>query len=246
MADSTDRFFIPGISRQDRCAVPRDEAHHITHVLRMAVGDELIAFDGTGAECRCRIATASGHKVILEVLERREVSREPDAAVTLAIAAAKNKAMDLIVQKCTELGLARLIPFHAGRSVARIDDSAKIEKWRRVTIEAAKQCGRNVLPRIDEPRDLDALLAAAREHDLAVVAAVAEKNVSLKQVLCEHPQARKIMYVIGPEGGFAPDELARITGAGIAAVSLGRSVLRVETAAIAALAMIVYHYGNEC
>ena len=149
------------------------------------------------------------------------------------------------MQKCTELGLARLIPFHSGRSVARIDDLAKIEKWRRVTIEAAKQCGRNVLPHLDAPHDLDALLAAACEHDLAIVAAVAENTVPLKHVLHEHPHARKIMYVIGPEGGFDPGELARITAAGITAVSLGPSILRVETAAIAALAMIVYHYA-EC
>ncbi|HUU70382.1 MAG TPA: RsmE family RNA methyltransferase, partial [Planctomycetota bacterium] len=102
---SLHRFLIPGVSAAERIEVPRDEARHIVRVLRLKPGDELAAFDGTGVECVCRIAEQSGRRVTLDVIERRTVSREQDVHVTLAIAASKNKAMDLIVQKGTELGL---------------------------------------------------------------------------------------------------------------------------------------------
>jgi len=128
------RFFIPGVSEHDRVRVGKDGTHHMIRVLRMKCGDELIAFDGQGVECRCRIVEAASHCVVVEMLERREVSREPAVEVTLAIAAAKTKAMDLIVRKCTELGLSRLTPFHSSRSVAKIKDASKIEKWRRTAL----------------------------------------------------------------------------------------------------------------
>jgi len=242
---SPHRFFIPGVSSAERIEAPRDEAQHIVRVLRLKIGDTLAAFDGTGVECACRIAEQSGRRVLLDVMERRAVSRELPVRVTLAIAASKNKAMDLIVQKCTELGLARLIPFHSGRSVARVDDGDKAEKWRRVAVEAAKQCGRNVLPQIDPPLALEGMIAGAREHDVALVAAPGPQAIPLKQALHARPQARGIICIIGPEGGFPPDELDGVTAAGITAVSLGPSILRVETAAIAMLAMIVYEYSRR-
>ena len=241
---SPHRFFIPGVSSAERIEAPRDEAQHIVRVLRLKIGDTLAAFDGTGVECACRIAEQSGRRIMLEVMDRRAVSREQPVRVTLAIAASKNKAMDLIVQKCTELGLARLIPFHSGRSVARVDDGDKADKWRRIAIEAAKQCGRNVLPQIDPPLALDGVLAGAREHDLALAAAPGPQAIPLKQALHARPQARSIICIIGPEGGFPPDELNGIASAGISRVSLGPSILRVETAAIAMLAMIAYEYSR--
>ena len=191
---SPHRFFIPGVSSAERIEAPRDEAQHIVRVLRLKIGDTLAAFDGTGVECACRIAEQSGRRVLLDVMERRAVSRELPVRVTLAIAASKNKAMDLIVQKCTELGLARLIPFHSGRSVARVDDGDKAEKWRRVAVEAAKQCGRNVLPQIDPPLALEGMIAGAREHDVALVAAPGPQAIPLKQALYARPQARGIIY----------------------------------------------------
>ena len=244
MTSTPDRFFIPRISTETRVVVGKDEARHMVRVLRMGVNDELTAFDGSGAECLCRIAEASARRLVVEVLERRAVSREPAVDVTLAIAASKNKAMDMIVRKCTELGLSRLIPFQSGRSVARIDDASKIDKWRRAAVEACKQCGRNLLPEILELHDLGGVLAAAAAYDLAVVAAENEQDVTLRQVLQRNAGAKTIMCVIGPEGGFEPAELAEITRAGVAAVSLGRSILRVETAAVAALAMIIYQYSE--
>lgn len=244
MSDHLDRFFIPGVSRNDIARADDDEARHIARVLWMKPGDELIAFDGTGVECRCRIAGATSRDVVVEVLERREVSREASVEVTLAIAATTTKAMDLIVQKCTELGLARLMPFHSGRSVAKIKDESKIANWRRATIEAAKQCGRNTLPEILQPADLNGLADTIRDHDLTVVASVGENGATLREVLQQNLTAKRIMYIIGPEGGFEADELAALTHAGAVSVLLGPSVLRVETAAIAALAMIVYQYSD--
>jgi 16S rRNA (uracil1498-N3)-methyltransferase len=244
MGNSSRRFFIPRVSREDRVLVGKEEARHIRHVLRMKPGDKLMAFDGTGVECRCRIAEASGHAVIVDVLERREIAREQPVIVTLAIGATRTGAMGLIVQKCTELGLARLIPFQAGRSVARIHNPARIEKWRRTAIEAAKQCGRNVLPEIQDPVTLQDLMPVIREHDLSVAAAVAQHALPLKHILEQNGSAKKILYVIGPEGGFEADELAELSRGGAVPVSLGPGILRVETAAIAALAVIVHHYAD--
>ena len=244
MSESLDRFFVPGVSFEDVAAVERDEARHIARVLRMKPGDELIAFDGTGIECRCRIIEVSSRSVVVEVLERRRVSREAAVSVTLAVAAAKTRAMDFIVQKCTELGVARVVPFHSARSIAKIKDPSKVQKWRRITIEAAKQCGRNVLPEILEPVELGDLSAEIHDHDLAVVAALAEKVVTLKQAMLGKPSAARILCLIGPEGGFETDEIDSLVRAGAVSVSLGPGILRVETAAIAALAMIVYEYSD--
>jgi len=236
------RFFIPGVCRGGSVAVASEEAHHILRVLRLGVGDELTAFDGTGVECRCRIAEAAGGRLVVEVLECAAVSRELPVSVTLAVAASKTKAMDLVVQKCTELGVARLLPFGCERSVARGWDASKTDKWRRGVVEAAKQCGRNMLPVVDGLVDVAGLADEIAGHDLAVVAAVAEERCVLREVLREFRDARRILFAIGPEGGFTEDELALLTAAGARAVSLGPAVLRVETAAIAALAMISYEF----
>jgi 16S rRNA (uracil1498-N3)-methyltransferase len=243
MSDCLDRFWIPGVSQRDRVEVPKDEGAHIIRVLRMGEGDELTAFDGTGSECRCRIAAVRGKWAVVDVIERREISREAPVSVVLAIAAPKAKAMDLAVQKCTELGFARLIPFESARSVAKVTGKSKTEKWRRTAIEACKQCGRNVLPGIDEPTTLSDLSALVTRFDAAVTAAAGEETMHLKGILNEHPKAGSVLCIIGPEGGFEGDEIATLADAGAPAVSLGRSILRVETAAIAALGMIIYHYS---
>jgi len=243
VAEHPDRFFIPGVSTRDEVEPEPAEARHMVRVLRMRPGDELTAFDGTGVECRCRIASVSGRHMRVEVLERHAIRREANVAVTLAVAASKNRAMDMIVQKCTELGAARLAAFHAGRSVARLEQP-KAEKWRRVAIEAAKQCGRNMLPRIDEPLGPEGLPPLIREHATALVAAESGPAFTLKQALQRHPLPGAVLCIIGPEGGFEAAELAALAAAGAVPVSLGRSILRVETAAIAALAMIIYHFSD--
>jgi len=238
------RFYIPGVSKTDRVEVEPAEARHITRVLRLGVGDELIAFDGSGCECLCRISEISGRRVTVEVIERNQLSREPDVEVTLAIAATRAAAMDTILRMCTELGVARIAAFECGRSVSRAGggDSAKIEKWRRMTIEAAKQCGRNVLPELLLLRDSSELCELAAECEPTVVAEISPDARPLKEILAGHPAARRIMYIIGSEGGFAEQEVEAFAGCGILRASLGPTILRVETAAVAALAMIVNYY----
>lgn len=223
----SDRFFVETPITGTRAELADAEARHLTGVLRAGVGDAVTLFDGSGAEFASRILRVGKSVVELEVLERHEISRELPLDLTLAVALPKGDRQKWLVEKLVELGVTRLVPLITERGVAQPVDSA-LTRLKRGVIEASKQCGRNKLMEIAEPRDASELFSAQPPGTLRLLAEPGGSSLSQLEM-----GTQKIVGAIGPEGGFTPAEVASALQAGWLGVSLGRSILRIETAAIA-------------
>ncbi len=222
----SERFFVESPITGSTAELVEAEAQHLAKVMRAAVGDEVVLFDGSGAEFAAKVARLSKSVVLLEVLERREISREPRVELTLAVALPKGERQKWLVEKLTELGGARLVPLITERGVAQPVDAA-IARLSRAVIEASKQCGRNRLMEIAPPREVFEYFAADSLGMKLIAEPGGEQLGSLAQ------DVTQLAVAIGPEGGFTPAELKVALENDWRPVSLGRSILRIETAAIA-------------
>jgi len=237
------RFYVPCIEEGGVASAGRNEAEHIARVLRMGLGDRLILFDGSGFDYTAEITSASADKVEFAILDKRESENEPRVRLTLYQAVIKHDHFEYAVQKCTELGVCRIVPFISGRCVKRPKSPESfVERCRRIALEASKQCGRSVVPEICGIADIADIAEAAREGNV-LLAYENERGRTLKRALGEN-MADEVGVVVGPEGGFEEDEAGALISAGARAVSLGKLILRAETAGIAAAAMIMYEYGE--
>ena len=238
------RFYMPDIGTQNHPWLEGDEALHALRVLRIRVGEEVGVFDGSGMECVGVVEQAERHRARIAIVRREHADRDPVLPVTLGCAVVKAKAMDELVEACSELGLRALVPVETRRSVPKVEskEAAHVARWERIAIEASKQCGRTTVTRVAPPRPLAALLEKASQWDLRLVFSLDEGAAPLCDVLAEQPSPGSVLYLIGPEGGFELAEVLAARGVGFEPVSLGRSTLRTETAAAAALAAILYHY----
>ncbi|MGP8033804.1 MAG: 16S rRNA (uracil(1498)-N(3))-methyltransferase [Steroidobacteraceae bacterium] len=222
-------------------------ASHVTRVLRLRVGAQLVLFDGSGGEYEGSIDKAHGGEVTVAIGEHHAIERESPLAVTLAQGVSRGERMDLVVQKATELGVRQLAPVLTERSVVRLtaqQADRKLNHWRAITIAACEQCGRNRLPALAPPVTLaqflrDAAAAGAPAHTRLLLSP--EGSAPLKDL--KHP-APAVTVLIGPEGGLTDEEEQAAVAAGFAAVRLGPRVLRTETAAIAALTLLQRELGD--
>jgi 16S rRNA (uracil1498-N3)-methyltransferase len=214
--------------------LPAEEAHHACRSRRLREGDAVIVFDGRGHEAAGTILSASKARVEVRIGEVVERPR-PRPALTLAVAMPKGPRQETLIEKCTELGTAEIVPLITQRSVATPSDH-RLDKWRRTTIEAAKQSDQCWLPVLSPPRRLEEVLADATafEHHL-VAAPGAGTMLDWAGVLAG---SASVLAFIGPEGGWTGGELNELTAAGCRPVSLGPHVLRIETAAIAIAALV--------
>jgi 16S rRNA (uracil1498-N3)-methyltransferase len=231
------------LSAGSTVALPPDTAAHLAKVLRARAGDELILFNGDGREFNGTVEGVRGSRVSASVGGSRTVDRESPLRITLVQCVARGDRMDLIVQKATELGVARIVPVLSQRSVVRLDKpqaQSKVAHWRAVSVSACEQCGRNRLPVIEAAQPLlnylgDSLAGAARW--------VFEPESS-SPLHSPGSAAGAAEIAIGPEGGFAADELEAFRVAGFTPVGLGPRILRTETAAIAALVWLQARCGD--
>ncbi|HEY2413497.1 MAG TPA: RsmE family RNA methyltransferase [Pirellulaceae bacterium] len=227
----SDRFFVEQPIRGQTVDLAGDEARHLTAVMRAAVGDEVTLFDGGGAEFVARIGAIMKHSVHLDILERREVSRELPFIFSLAVALPKGDRQKWLLEKTTELGVTRLIPLITERGVAQPVESA-LDRLRRGVIEASKQCGRNRLMEIAEPRRAVDLFADQSIAGARLIAHFGGQALNSTQFRSN----AGLIAAIGPEGGFTDGEVATANAADWRSISLGSRILRVETAAIAVAA----------
>jgi 16S rRNA (uracil1498-N3)-methyltransferase len=233
--------------QQDRIVIDGPEAHHILNVLRLEESDEVTAFDGEGREYTGVIKEARRRSLVIEITGTRDALAEEKVSVTLGQAIPKKEKMDYIVEKATELGASSIIPFETERSVVRIKADrreGRLARWRRIAAEAAKQCANPVVPKIEEPFYFKELLARIRDYDLSLMACLAGDTESIKGVLEKNKSARNILVLIGPEGDFTKEEAEAAKSKGCRLISLGRNVLKSDTAGLALLAMINYEYGR--
>jgi 16S rRNA (uracil1498-N3)-methyltransferase len=232
----SDRFFASQPVAGDRCSLTGDEARHLTAVMRAKVGQEIVVFDGSGAEFTARIGAIRKQGVDLEILERREISRELPVALTLAVALPKGDRQKWLVEKATELGVTRLVPLVTERGVAQPVEAA-LDRLRRSVIESSKQCGRNRLLEIDTPASATEFFAAL---SLSATRLIAEPS-GQPLAACPISGSTSIIAAIGPEGGFTPFEVSAALAAGWQPACLGKRILRVETAAVAVAAWASIH-----
>ena len=237
------RFYVPPHAwNPDKLALDQSEAHHALDVLRMKAGDRATLFNGQGAEATVEFATVEKGRIALKKIS---VSKsEPLACrITLGQAIPKGKNMDLIVEKATELGAAAIAPLLSERTVVRCDESealSKRDKWQRVAIEAAKQCGQNWLPTVAKPRTPKELFQSGEKYDLMLIASLQSDSRHLKQILAEAGPKRPtdVLILVGPEGDFTPAEVNLAINAGCRPITLGPIILRSETAAIYCLSVL--------
>lgn len=227
------RFFVT----QDQIPViSGSDVHHIKDVLRMKAGDPLELLDGTGQIYSAKISEIKKDKIMCEVISSQVEEKALKLKVTLAQCLPKAKKMDLIIQKCTELGVYKIIPVLSERSISKAE---KQERWKKIAKEAAEQSGRSTIPEIAPLTGFENVLKIKEKFDLALIPWELEKENSLKNALTTH-QPNNLLILIGPEGGFSRSEIGLARSAGFIPVSLGPAILRTETAAMAMLAMINY------
>jgi 16S rRNA (uracil1498-N3)-methyltransferase len=218
-------------------------ANHMVRVLRLGVGAALTLFDGTGGEYAARIESLRKDAVLVDVGAYAAVERESPLDVTLAQGISRGERMDWVIQKATELGVRRIVPLITQRSVVRLDArqaQKKSQHWRGITISACEQCGRSRLPELAAPADLLEFLGseARAEGTRLLLSPAGNMRIGAMKPL------QKIILLIGPEGGLAPEEGDAAIAQGFVAVQLGPRILRTETAAIAALAALQQAFGD--
>lgn len=234
------RFFVPfSESAPDHFAFDREETRHIQRVLRLIEGDEVNVFDGNGREFRCVIGEFKGKIASARVLKQIDaVAPESTLALTLAAALIKGDKFDLVIQKAVELGVSSLVPLLTIRSDIKAKNiDRKLERWRKIIIEASKQCGRATLMKISEPDGFENFVRMSEGTRLMF----SEKDgYGFSAVKPD----KKITAVVGPEGGWDDSEIEFAIKSGFQIITFGGRILRAETAAISVTAILQNQFGD--
>jgi 16S rRNA (uracil1498-N3)-methyltransferase len=219
--------------------LPAQAGEHLTRVLRLPPGAPFTLFNGAGGEFSAALKVPVGKRVFAQVLAHTAVERESPLQVTLLQGIARGERMDLIVQKATELGATRIVPFLAERSVVKLDAKQRMRKrehWQAIAISACEQCGRNRVPEVGEPQHLgDAIRELAPDMQRFLLAADGETSLAAPVT---QDNLRAVVLLIGPEGGLADTEQSFALANGFTASRLGPRVMRTETAGLAAIAVL--------
>jgi len=239
------RFFV-GAPLQTEMSIQGQDAHHIGRVLRMQVGDLIVVVAPDGSAGIAEINSIFVDKVVLTLQETIVEDKEAPLNVYLAQGLPKSDKMDYIVQKAVELGVRGIYPMEAEHSVVQYDQAKKnkrLERWGKIAVEAAKQCGRAVIPLVEPIRKLTAILECFDAETVILMLYEGQTAQGLKQALAER-HAKNYLLLVGPEGGFSAKEVALCQSHGACIVTLGPRILRTETAALAGVSIVMYEYGD--
>ena len=247
------RFYAPPGSFKGEGVVvlSAEESRHLRDVLRLRAGEEAFVFDGEGREFAC-VVTEEGGRKGLASLEVRGLAEPPSAEspleLTLAVALLKGEKFDLVVQKATELGVARVEPVLTARSDVRPRDARdterRVERWRRLALEASKQSGRARVPAIQDLQTFEQLVAREPVEDVPRLLFSERGGVELNSVVREAARPASLLALVGPEGGWDDEELSQARAHGWSLVTLGGRTLRAETAAITVCALLQHAFGD--
>lgn len=224
--------------------LPADEAHHLARVLRLGVGDAVFVFNGEGSEWECEIVQVNKHETELGILRKLTDAVESPLHLTLAQALIKGDKFDWVVQKATELGVTRIVPLITEHSdVKRAEERAeqKLERWRRISLEALKQCGRRRLVEISEPISFVQFCESASSPCL-IFSERGGKTLHAVAADLNHPD--RLSVCVASEGGWSDAELQKAEASRFLPIHLGRRILRTETAAIAAITLVQHLFGD--
>lgn len=245
-----DRFFADNIDYEKGiCSISdEEEVKHISRVLRLTEGEKLEICDGRQREFICQISSISKKEVQLELLEEVYVQREPKLQVTVYQGLPKAQKFELIVQKLTEVGVSRIVPVETARSIVKLNSKSELKKadrWEKIILGAAKQSKRGMLPRLEQPMSLSQAICDTERNDVNIVPYENEQSNPIGKVLRglgEKPES--IGIFIGPEGGFEEFEIEMLSEKGVIPVTLGKRILRTETAAIVSSAIVLYELSD--
>jgi 16S rRNA (uracil1498-N3)-methyltransferase len=241
------RFYVPQPRIENgMLKIEGDEVKHIRKVLRLKAGDEIVVFDGLGKEFEGTIVEERLSSVVIRVQNIISSKKDSPLEVTLAQSLLKGEKMDYLIQKATELGVKEIIPFFSSRSVPLLEKPRRLmrhHRWEIIAVEASKQCGRGSVPKIESLQDYSDMLQIASTEDLRLILWERE-GIKLKEVLERSKEKRKTFFIIGPEGGFNQLEVDEAKRAGFTPVTLGRRILRAETASLCFLSILQYERGD--
>lgn len=244
------RFFLPPASFQnDEIVFSAETARQVFRVLRLHSGERVVVLDGSGMEYEVNLMNVGASGVTGRIVERRMNRMEPGTHLTLYLCLTQREKFEWMLQKCTEVGASRFVPVVSARSLVQEgrDAEKKHLRWQRIVQEAAEQSGRGLLPTVAEPlKYSSALQDAHASHQVSLFMWEGEKQVMLRDVLQTQALSNpaRIAILIGPEGGFTLEEVEMARAAGLLPVSLGKRILRMETAALVAASLVLYLMGD--
>ena len=245
------RFFVEiGADTGGTIVISGEDAKHISLSLRARTGEEITLCDGAGRDYECVIKNITKAEVEAEVLDIKPCNAEPDVDVTLYQAMVKSDKFDFIVQKCTELGVKRIVPVLSQRCISKPDGDAfckKLSRWNKIAKEAAMQSGRGVIPEVLEAVSFEDMLCDLKQNDLGFVCYEAQPRVSLKTLFEEKSKQKKIKniaFFVGPEGGISDKEINSALENGVPSAGLGNRILRTETAPLCVVSLLMMLSGN--
>jgi 16S rRNA (uracil1498-N3)-methyltransferase len=232
----------------ERLTIADADAHHIKHVLRLTVGDRIGLFDGAGAAYEARIENETNSRVQVVILSKHEAEVGSALEITLAQAYLKDRKMDALVRQLTELGTARWIPFFSERSVPNPDArrlATRVERWQKISREAVKQCRSGRIITVAPPLSFSEMLACSQDSDLRLLFWEKQgQGLTVDRAVLADRAIRRVFAVLGPEGGFSENEVQAAAAAGFMTAGLGPRILRAETAAVAAVTLLQFLFGD--
>ncbi len=239
------RFYCVGDALSASVTIEGDDAHHIKNVLRLGTGDSIIVCDGKGREALCQITTLQKSYATAEVKTVAVSDVEPITQMHVYPSLSKGERFEWMLQKLTELGVRSITPVLSEYCVAKEPDSAKIQRWQRIILEAAKQCGRACLPELRQVVSFsDAIGESKRYEGCKALFCYENERNSLRNALSGASQGKIVLVLSGPEGGYSDNEAIKAVQAGWESVSLGKIILRCETAPLAAVSAILFACGD--
>lgn len=243
------RFFVDKFQIEDNnVTITGEDAHHISRSLRMAAGEHITVCDKQGSEYECVLEGFYDGRVVARVTDKRVCETEPELSVHLYQALPKGDKLDFIIQKSVECGVYDITPFESERCVVKVKNDAEVRKTDRrnkIALEAAKQCGRGIIPAVLPTLSFSQMLESASRSDAVLFCYEGEGTLPLGKVIARLKEERKLFdvsIIIGSEGGFSPAEVKATEEKGFLKIGLGKRILRAETAPIVALSCLVYEF----
>lgn len=240
------RFFVDNESiLGEKIVIGGEDAKHISLSLRARVGEKVTASDGRGYDYECEISDITKNEVTLSVHEKKKCVAEPSLEVTLYQALVKSDKFDFIVQKCTELGVTRIVPVVTDRCISKPDDASlakKLVRWNKIAKEAAMQSGRGIIPAVENAVSFGQALAAMKETDFAFVCYEAQPHIPINVLYGQRKgetDVRTAAFLIGPEGGISDREAQLARDEGVCLAGLGPRILRTETAPLCVMSCLM-------
>ncbi len=219
-----------------------DEAKHILNVMRTKVGESIVVCDGLKNDYYCKVCDIQKENVRAEILEKHLNNSEPNVNITLFQCLPKSDKMEFVIQKCVEIGVNNIVPVLSERCVAKIDsknENKKIERWQKISLSAAKQCGRGIVPKIENVISFNNAVNMAAKFENAIIPYENEIKTNIKSFI-NNAKIGSVGIFIGPEGGFSENEIKYALDNGVISVTLGKRILRTETAGMVTAAIILY------